>query len=104
MSSKHKRQQRQQAKAVALRPYANPEEEDDGGGGGGGLGSADEAEEDFMLPQVRVLVVNCCLFRSIGSMVSNRLMIASLSTPLLSLHTFSLGGPAVRDAGGGGRR
>lgn len=49
MSSKHKRQQRQHAKAVALRPFANPEEEDEEDRGPGAA-LADE-EDDFM-PQV----------------------------------------------------
>jgi hypothetical protein len=46
MSSKHKRQERQRAKAVALKPFANPEVEDDRH-----AAVEEENEEDF-LPQV----------------------------------------------------
>lgn len=51
MPSKHKRLQRQQAKAQTLKAYANPEEEDERGSGAAG----DDEEEDEFLPQVMYL-------------------------------------------------
>ncbi len=50
MSSKHKRLQRQYAKAKSLKPYANPVVEDDR--------HADAEDEDFLLPPVRPLIVS----------------------------------------------